>query len=93
MIEPQEISKAFCVAVILPQRILETVFISEQYLRPVRIGFAPEDPTAHVLCFDDKDAEAGHNYMIDLRGTVTRRQDDVVDRLVNFVVQEHSHAQ
>lgn len=93
MIERQEISKTLCMAVILPQRILEVVLISEQDLCPVRIGFVSEDPTTHVFRFYNEDAEAGDNNMIDLRGAVACGEDDVVDGPVNVVIQEHPHAQ
>lgn len=93
MIERQEIGKTLCVAVILPQRVLEAVLLSEQNLGPMRIGLTAEDPSSHVLCLDHEDAKFGHNNMIDLRGAVFGGKDDVAKKLVGIAVQKQPHAE
>ncbi|MNU11222.1 hypothetical protein D3C72_2589080 [compost metagenome] len=45
------------VFVVLPQRVLEFVGALVDFLRPLRLLFAAEDPAAHVLRFQHEDAE------------------------------------
>lgn len=50
------IFKRFNVTVVLPDRVVEFVFVFVNGLRPVLLMFATEDPAAVVFRFDDMDA-------------------------------------
>ena len=87
VIDAEEFRQCLSVPVVLMQRILKTVFLPEQALRPLRIALVAEDPAFHVLGLDHTQAEARNDDMVDLRGAVGCRYRDVVDRVVNLVVQ------
>jgi hypothetical protein len=46
------------VSIVLPQRILESIFAPENHLRPLRVGGVTKDPALHVFRLDHEDAES-----------------------------------
>lgn len=86
MIERQEISETFRVAVILSHGVLKAALFPKYHLRPVRVGLASKYPTAHVFRFNDEYSKARDQNVIDLRGAIAIRQDDVVNGPVHFSV-------
>ena len=69
---------------ILPERILKTVGMLEDFLGPLPIPLIPENPARHVLCFDYKHSESGNEYVVNLSETTTAGQIDVVKGLVTL---------
>lgn len=72
---------------ILAERILELKFFPEVRHGSLRGVFVAENPAVVVLGFDDKDAVARHQHVIDLRGAVARRHDHVVKASVHLIIQ------
>ena len=66
------------VPVILPERILNAVGLTVDFLGPLPIPLLPEDPARHVLCFDNKHSEPGDEDVINLSNATTAGQIDVV---------------
>lgn len=58
-----------------------------EFLRPLRLLFASEDPAAHVLRFQHEDAVGREEYVVDLRGAVWRIQGDIVQAAIGLLVQ------
>ena len=89
--------QGFEVFVVLPQRVLEFEGAFVEFLRPLRLFLAAEDPAAHVLRFQHEDAVGREEYVVDLRGAVRRAQGDVVQTAVGLLVQlpmsEQAHQQ
>ena len=86
-VELEVLSQALSVAEILPQRILKRKFLSEMGHRPLRRVFVAKNPTAIVLSFDNEDAVAGHEHMIDLRGAIARRHNHVMESMIDLLIQ------
>ena len=79
--------QCFEVLVVLSQWVLEFEGAFVELLRPLRLLLAAEDPTAHVLRFQHKDAVGREEYVVNLRGAVWRVQGDVVQAAVGLLVQ------
>ena len=75
------------VFVVLPQRVLELVAVLGEFLRPLGLLFAAEDPAAHVLGLQHEDAVAGEEDVVDLGGAVGGGEGDVVQAVVGLPVQ------
>ncbi len=75
------------VFVVLPQWVLEFEGALVEFLRPLRLFLAAENPAAHVLRFQHEDAVDREEYVIDLRGAVGRIQGDVMQATVDLLVQ------
>ena len=54
---------------ILPERILKTVGMLEDFLGPLPIPLIPKNPARHVLCLNNKHSESGDEYVINLSDT------------------------
>lgn len=88
--DAQEFLQRHYMLVVLVERILELELLAAgQRLRPLRTFLVAENPAGHILGFNDKDAEARHDDVIDLRRAVRRGQRDVVDVFVDVGIQEH----
>ena len=72
------------VEIVLMERILESVLLPINLLRPLGLFFRSEDPAPVVFRFDDDDPEWGNNNMIKLGGSLTvgARQVEVVESVV-----------
>ena len=87
--DAQEFLQHHHMLVVLMERILELESSAAgQRLRPLRTFLVAENPAGHVLGFNDKDAEARHDDVINLRRAVRRGQRDVVDVFVDVGVEE-----
>lgn len=75
-------------AVVLVQRVLETVFLAEQALRPLGAFRVAENPASHVLGLNDEDAVFRDDDVVDLGGSVSGLQRDVVQREINLRVEQ-----
>ena len=75
------------VFVVLPERVLEGIFALAEGLRPLGMVRVSEDPSAHILSFDDEDAIFRNDDVVDLRGAVCRGEGDVVELAVPFRVE------
>ena len=82
------------VAVVLPKGILESVFASEDRLRPLSVGSVTVDPAFHVFRLNHENAKSRDNEMIDLRcRPIVSSQDEIVDPAVNRAIQEQCDPQ
>lgn len=79
--------QGFEVFVVLSQWILELEAALVELLRPLSLLLAAEDPHAHVLRFQHKDAVGREKYLVDLRSAVWRVQRAVVQAVVGLLVQ------
>lgn len=75
-------------AIILVKRILKPVFLAEQILCPLRTLCVAEYPAVHVLGLNDEDAVLRDDDVIDLRRAMLGLQRNVVQRDVNFRVEQ-----
>ena len=65
-------------AVVLVERVLEGLFGAVEALGPLRSVGSAEDPASDVFRFNDEDAVAGDEEVIDLGGAIVGGNDDVV---------------
>lgn len=79
--------QGFEVLVVLAQRVLELEGAFVEFLRPLRLFLAAEDPAAHVLRFQHEDAVGREEDVVDLGGAVRRIQGDVVQAAVGLLIQ------
>lgn len=56
--------------------------LAVELLGPLGLAFAAKDPARHVLGFDDEDAVAGDQHVVDLDSAIGRGQRDVVNSAV-----------
>lgn len=80
--QPQCVAKRFGVRVVLMKGVLERKRVLVQGLCPLFLMRRAKDPTAHVLCFDDKYPAGRHHDMINLGGAIERRQCDIFDPVI-----------
>lgn len=77
----------FEVFVVLPQWVLEFEAALVEFLRPLRLPFAAENPATHVLRFQHEDAVGREKNVVDLCGAVWGIQGDVVQAAVDLLIQ------
>jgi hypothetical protein len=75
--------------VVLVQWILEAIFLTEQALCPLRTFLIAENPAIHVLRFDHENAVPRDNNMVDLGRPVSVLESNVVDRRVDFRIEQN----
>src|SRR6516162_98307 len=79
----------FDVCVVLPQRVVELLFVAVDYLRPVLLLCVPKDPTRIRFCFYAKNAEVRYHDMIYLCCVriTTRWKHEIVEHFVMLRVE------
>lgn len=60
----------------------------EDFLRPVALLFANEDPSLYVLGFHYKHAITGNDDVVDLSGALFRGQGDILDEVVEGFIEK-----
>jgi hypothetical protein len=93
LIKAKVISQAPDVPEVLVQRVLEGIVLSIKRLSPPGLIPGAKNPALHVLCLDDNDAKRGNHEMVNLGGTVFRRDNDVVKTVVGAPTQPKPHSE
>jgi len=83
----------FGVFEVLPQRILKSYSLFEDFLRPLRLLLRAEYPAPHILSLDNEDAELRYNNMVDLSRTIDRWKRNVVQSVVTIFIEEQAQHQ
>lgn len=84
----EEFLKHLDVTVVLMQRVLKAVFLTEQTLRPLATLRIAEDPTIHIFGLDNEYPVLRNNDVIDLGRAVIGLKRDVVEWEIGFRVEE-----
>ena len=82
----QALGERLAVAEVLSQRIGEAGFVAVDLLGPGCVVFAAENPAFHVFRFHHEDAMDGNEQMIDLGGSLRRREGDIVQGMILAVL-------
>lgn len=76
--------------VVLVKRILKLLGVSIDPLGPLALFGAAKDPALHVLSFHHEHPIPGDDDVVDLSGSVFRRQGDILDKVVVIFVEEQA---
>ena len=79
----EQLGQSTDVRIVLPQRILELMLLFEMYLRPFGAFGIGKNPTHIIFCFDHEDSEFGNDDVINLRGSLFRRNRHIFNQVIN----------
>lgn len=70
--------------IVLVQRILKCTGFPEDFLCPLLLLLSSEDPTLHVLCFNNEYTETRNKDMVNLGCPVQGEQGDIMKGMVGL---------
>ena len=79
--------ETFNMSVVLPDWILEARFLAVNGLRPLRGIFRAKYPALHILCFNHKDSIRGDDNVVDLSGSISGRDNDIIKASIDTLIQ------
>jgi hypothetical protein len=75
--------------IVLVKRVLKLVFLAKDALSPLTTLLVTENPSIHVLRFDNKYPMSRHDDMINLRSSIRCLDSDVIDIEIYFGVEKY----